>query len=548
MERFRFKSLALACLACWAVLILGGETTPVVINEVLYDPLDADYGLEWIELYNASAVDINLEGAMILAGGNSFQHVFTLPHYILRAGRYLLIGEYLISSAIFTTDLSFQNGGSETDGIRFVAPDGSFTDTVLYDSPNTHALPDDSGNPGASFAPDAPEGHSLARILDGQDSNDCAADFLSEAHPTPGLPNHVYVDYALVNPQTSLEQGEWRLSLWVQNLSQITTPDIAELLVQLDGAQLATDLVHPIPAGDSLSYSYQIPIHDEQNHLLEVSLDLEDDPLLSNNHLSLPLLQELLLPPLINELMYDPATGRQEWIEIWLPSVPLRGDYIIEDAADHSFGFSLPDAGGYYVLCGNSLQLLTEYLNCPAQSAIDVEDWATLNNEGDTIYLYDSEFNLLDQMSYAGQAAEQGKSLERYLDAGQQTQWRQSLDPAGATPGRPNSQSAPQPDFSGILRLEGSPFNPRAGKKITLLFQLPAASNRVNCTVYDRAGNRVRVLADNHPVAAQGSLLWDGRDSAGKYLPRGLYIILWEARAESGGKIQRRQLTAALYD
>ncbi|HNT52893.1 MAG TPA: lamin tail domain-containing protein, partial [Candidatus Syntrophosphaera sp.] len=118
----------------------------MVINEVCYDPLGVDAGFEWIELYNAGGVDLNLEGALILSGGSTLQQVYVLPNFILRTGRYLLIGEAQIAQAVYNTPLGFQNGGSETDGIRFVAPDGSFTDTVLYDSPNLYGLPDDSGN------------------------------------------------------------------------------------------------------------------------------------------------------------------------------------------------------------------------------------------------------------------------------------------------------------------------------------------------------------------------------------------------------------------
>lgn len=526
-------------------LCSGVGAAPVVINEVCYDPLGVDSGFEWIELYNAGGVDLNLEGALILSGGSTLQQVYVLPNFILRAGRYLLIGEAQIAQAIFNTPLGFQNGGSETDGIRFVAPDGSYTDTVLYDSPNLYGLPDDSGNAGVSFAPDVPEGRSLARRLDGLDSDDCAADFLSEANPTPGLPNHVYVDYALLHPQAWQESGEWRFSVWVKNLSPFATQAIAELLLTLDENQIASDQIPPLAPADSTNLSYVIPA---TGQLLEATLFLYDDPDTGNNNISLILQNEQLLPPLINEVMYDPGTGKQEWIELWLPPAPARGDFIIEDAAGHSFGFTLPGLSGYYVLCANSLQLLNAYPDCPRQAAIDVESWAVLNNEGDTIFLYDGEFNLLDQMTYVGQSGQQGRSLERYLDDAQLPAWRYSLVAQGATPGQPNSQTPSVPDFTGSFHLTGSPCNARTGGSVTLWYQLPDEANRINCYVYDRAGHRVRVLADNQAISAQGSVVWDGRDNRGKYLSRGLYIILWESQPDGGGKILRRQFTAALYD
>ena len=136
----------------------------VVINELCYDPVGDDSGFEWIELYNNGTGTIDLAGAKLLRAGSSWTEVLTLPSFLLRPGRYLLIGETQITSAVITASLSFQNGGSETDGVRYLTPDGSYTDTVLYDSPNTYNL---SGDEGAlsSYAEDAEAGYSLSRIL-----------------------------------------------------------------------------------------------------------------------------------------------------------------------------------------------------------------------------------------------------------------------------------------------------------------------------------------------------------------------------------------------
>jgi hypothetical protein len=152
---------------CFIFLLLGGLISllfpilldaEIVINEVCYDPQGPDSGYEWIELYNNGNEDINLQGAKILCGGRTFQLVYELPSFILRAHRFLLIGESQITQAQLITPLGFQNGGAETDGIRYVSPDGTYTDTILYDSPNTNQLPDDTGVTGSAFAPDVPEG------------------------------------------------------------------------------------------------------------------------------------------------------------------------------------------------------------------------------------------------------------------------------------------------------------------------------------------------------------------------------------------------------
>lgn len=531
------------------LLSLPPLSAQVLINEVCYDPADADTGREWIELYNAGSQDAHLLGAQIQWGGSTFAQSFELPQFTLRPGRYLLLGGELVAEAAITiTTLTLQNAISETDGVRYVSPDELYTDTVLYGAPNSNALPDDTGAAGTSFAEDAPGGCSLARTVNGVDTNDCAADFHVETNPSPGLPNLVAVDYALLHPLVWQDDGDWKLSLWVKNLSAWTASSTASLSIALDAVQVASDIVTPLAAGDSLYILNFLPVADELDHQLLLELELAGDPDTSNNSLSLSLLQQQAGLPLLNEVLYQPATGQQEWIELWLPAAASRADYTVSDAADNHFSFSLPALSGYYVLCTDSLQLLADYPDCPATAVLKVSGWAPLNNSGDSIYLSDSEGTILDQMSYVGQSAMQGKSLERYLDGNQEPAWRYSLAAAGATPGQPNSQNAPPPQFSGTLKLEGSPLKLGSGDAISLWYQLDAADNFLNCSVFDRAGNCVAVLADNLALPAAGSLTWSGRASGGGYLPRGLYFILWESRAASGGKILRKQLSAVLYD
>lgn len=535
----------LLVLAAWlAAGLLAGR---VVINELCYDPGDYDLGWEWIELFNAGTTDVNLEGARIQKAGSAFADVFVIPAFTLRAGRFLVIGEANVAAAVLHAELEFQNGGAETDGVRYLSPDGLYTDTVLYDSPNTNALPDDGGAPGTSFAPDVQANRSLARIKDGWDTDICGEDWLEEADSTPGLPNHVYVDYALLHPRAWKQGGDWNLELWVKNLSALSTPHSADLTVRLDGFTLFTDPVAGLEAGDSLRISQPLNVSDNLNHSLEFSLELADDPNEGNNYIQMDLFPESLLPPLLNEVMYDPGSGRQEWLELWVRNAS-RGEYRIADASGNDFSFSLPGYGGYYVLCQNSMQLFQVYSDCPASAVIEVDGWATLNNDGDTVLLYDAGGDCLDSLSYVGQTSQQGRSLERYLDQSDQPAWRYCLQAAGATPGLPNSQSVAPPQIDGILKLTGSPCSPRNGENIQIIYNLGAETSAVSCKVYDRAGNQVRVLAESAAIPAQGALAWDGRGNAGKILPRGLYVILWESRAGSGGKTLRRQFSAVLTD
>ncbi len=517
----------------------------VVINEVCFNPAGPDSGKEWIELYNAGDADLDLEGARLLSGGESFTLVFEFPRYILRSKRFLLIGDSQVENAIFKIPLAFQNGGGATDGIRYVSPDGTYTDTILYDHPNTNGLTDDSGFAGVSFAPNPPEGWSLARRMDGHDTDDCALDFIGEPKPTPGLPNRVRADYALLHPRFWLDDHGWNFELWVKNVSELQTPIPAELQIHLDGALLAFHSVPSLAPGDSLSFAAVFPSSSGVNHQISATLELPNDPNAENNHLVFHLYPDDVKNPTLNEVMYYPRQGLQEWVELFVPLHPIRGTYKFRDRAGNTARFTLPPGIGYFVICPQPELFALQYPDCPQELIIGAQTWAALNNDGDDLFLFDPDDQLLDQMSYVGSSAHRGKSLERAPD--NPHLWRVSQDPSGSTPGRQNSQAAIPPDLADGIKISGSPCNPLQGEQLTVSYKFENPPGKVNCRIYDQSGLLIHILADQASLPQEGSLLWDGRLKNGKPAPRGRYYILWESRSSQSSKLLRKQLSAVVF-
>ena len=532
------RSFILFTLGVFFGLSLKAE---IVINEVCYDPVGSDEGFEWIELYNNGSTGIQLEGAKILSGGSSYAVQYTLPFFELRPHRYLLIGGASLFTAQLNYNFSFQNGGSETDGICYVSPDGTYTDTVLYDSPNSNQLFDDYNLPGTHFAPDVPAGYSLARIYDGYDTNNCETDFIAEAKPTPGLANRIHCDYALGTYNILQENNYVELDLCLKNLSPFVPLLSAELTITQNSILLAQQAIAPIPAWDSLRINLSFTCNSSP---LTVILWLVDDPDSTNNILLIPLNSETQADILINEFLANPESGNQEWIEIYGDQI-AQGTYYIADNSTSKIRFVLPAISGYFVICQNPDALLSRYPECPAGSIILAESWTYLNNDGDCLVLK-NETGTLDSLIYTGEEIIKGVSRERVLVESTDT-WQNCYSAEGGTPGLPNS-IMPQtelPDLGKVV-LTGSPCDAKAGEKIALAYNFPSATNRITCNIYDLSGRKICSVADYILVNAAGVIYWNGCKQDGNFAPRGLYIILWEAQNADGGKIMRKQFTAVL--
>lgn len=536
----QYSLIVLLGLACWTFL-----SASIVINEVCYDPTGSDSGLEWIELYNNGDTNVNLDGAEIHVAGSSFTRIFTIPYFILRPGRYLLMGGNLVPNAIFTFAGTLQNGGSETDAIRYVSPNGNYTDTVHYDSPNTYQLVDDTGIPAESFAPDVPEGYSLGRKINGLDTNNSAVDFIPFSDPSPGLPNPVACDYAIGSVELDPDLTSPILSVWICNRSHYSPLHQATLDIYVDQVLMQSLEIAPIPAGDSTMVQAYLSLDPVQSQSISLILSLPGDPDQTNNTWS-STTQGAQAEASLSELMYYPDAGKPEWIEIvQKAAVTARASFVIRDASGNSSNFSLPPMVGYYVICADSASFAMAHPDCPPEVIVKTNGWANLNNDGDVIYLYNisgQTTTLTDSLSYNASSTRQGYSLERVADE-DDYRWQESRSPGKSSPGAANSASQGEiPQIEGRLAVIGSPF--QRGEQLQIVYQLPAQTNRISCSVYDQDGRRRAVLAANQELGSSGQLLWDGKSSTGSYLPAGLYFIVWESRPAGGGRTYRKQMTA----
>ncbi len=212
----------------------------VLIDELYYDHPGTDLGYEYVELYNTGTSAVNLDGWRIQWAGTDFTHAEyqITGNYWIEGGGYFLIGGSNVHGVfgvppdiVHNFDPPFQNSGTETDGVRIINDLDPFTwsDTVLYGTPNSNNLPKDINGPPADddeCAPDVEEGQSLSRLASHIDSQNCRLDFQVLANPDPqsGVtgtptptpypvypidPGAVLISEVIYNPDGGDTDSEW---------------------------------------------------------------------------------------------------------------------------------------------------------------------------------------------------------------------------------------------------------------------------------------------------------------------------------------------------
>jgi hypothetical protein len=105
-----------------------------------------------------------------------------------------------------------------------------------------------------------------------------------------------------------------------------------------------------------------------------------------------------------------------------------------------------------------------------------------------------------------------------------------------------------QPGGGQFVTLPRSGFSPDddgCEDSLEIAWSVPEPGRRLELVVFNLAGRPVRSLYSNRPDLEQGTLVWDGRDDAGRPLAAGIYA-LW-ARYDLAGRPLEARLPVALY-
>jgi len=555
--------------ALLALSLLAGAAAPaaadLLLNEVLYDPDGIDEGAEFVEIWNPDPAPRPLEGVVLESGDGSRSGAWTVV-WSGTAGDTVSPGvPYLVRGGALAAPL--QNG---PDAVRLRRGE------AVLDLLGYGALEEGGPYEGAPAA-DAPSGQSLARREDGADTGVNADDWSPEPIPTPGranrpelavvfLPGGLALDPAVPWPGESVRAtlrawnrgrravtpAEWGLELERMPLEEpadsagagprpavpIAAPD-GIALAPGESASVSVGFVAP-PGRALLALRARVAGRGEAAGAIA-------DTALARTRVGGG-------PAIVGEFACRGSAG--EWIEIETVE-PLEdlGGLLVADRAgaavriDRGPAPRAAAAGERFVLAESPADLRARFA-LPESALLALQGaWPTLNDSdgddglADVVRLFLDDGTPCDAVGYSRDYAVRGGSVERLgpeLSSAARGTWGESIDPAGGTPGRPNSLRASRGGggrrgsllavaVRRVLRRADGAVEPAI-----LRLTREAGGRRLRIEVRDLLGRPRRLLVDGQRFAGEAAFAWDGRDDRGEAVPPGIYTVRAQAEAEGG--------------
>lgn len=490
----------------------------VLLNEVMYNPLNGEP--EWIELYNNSAYNIDLEEW-------SITDVLTTPQktkisatdFSFPSKTYLIVAKdstvkdfhKSISGKLIVSP--FANLNNDADGVVIKDSRDVAIDSLLYDK---------------SWGGEA--GKSLERIAFDNATN-AKTNWASSKDielSSPGKINTVsQKDFdlevvSITSPQNYGVVGKKiKINIAVKNIGKNNVPQFSVKLYRdgnKNGFGEPSELVYlknetNLAAGISSNYNVEDGsyLNGINNYLAVV--EFAEDQFADNNQSLLKIncvvVNEERNDLVINEIMYAPIVGEPEWIEIYNNSakqINLKG-YQIGNGSSKSKVLTQdvilkPDE--YFVVAKDSA-VFTRFTNI---SKSVIAAFPTLNNTKDKIVILDSLYRTIDSLEYKNSwGGTGGKSLER-LDwiklSTDSTNWKTSFHQFGATPGFINSISQKKFDVA-LTKLSYNPTTPLAGQRVKI--SVSATNKGKNDAAFKFILNRINKDGSKQKVEETNTLV-----------------------------------------
>lgn len=550
----------------------------VIINEIMANP-NPPAGLpqaEWLELYNRSALNIDLSKLRLSdATGSPVE----LPAYTLPPGGFVTIASTLnvgvLQSAVAGDVLGIPVGVSllnnDEDLLTLTDVSGNVIERVFYNSIwHTDAGKRNGGYSLERINPDLP-------CLGGENWQSTP----SQIGGTPGRQNDAFAAGAdevaprLFNayPESPTEilltftEGMDRASVENTANYQLEPPIPVLGAVQQSDYRAQVRLTLAAPMERFVFYTL---------HINSDVSDCSDNAYLFTDTVIVGIAEAPEANDIvINEILFNPATGGARYVEFYNRSEKIFdwSEFFIasnsETATDqeqivHQRLF-LP--GQYHVFSTNAPLIRDSFANI-IQKNVMQNLLPSLDDLADSIKLYwvrDGQSVTADDFYYyrglhnalLSSSEQEGVALER-IRVDEPTQNRSNWTSASpvitgayGTPTLPNSQSrntTTPPESTDLISIPVARLSPDGDNRedfLEIFYQVPREGYAASLTIFDADGNMVRQLVRQTLIGVEGVVRWDGETENGGKTRPGIHLVYVEMFSPDGD-VQRLKKAIAV--
>lgn len=545
------------------------EPYDIIINEIYPDP-SPSLGLpevEYVELYNRSNKVISLEG-MHLSSGETAPPV--LPAALLLPGAYVVVYKAApgINFGTIADTLAlpaFITLSNEGDEVSLTTATGEVIDIVRYDLSWYGSTSKQDG------------GWSLERVSPNRPC-DGAENWIASENGiggTPGLPNSVLsndTDTGGPRPYTVFPTAPDTVLLRFTEALSAATAVMTDNYT-IEPFVSISDVLFDQGTPDYVKIVLAAPLQPNTTYTLTVKNTLED---CLGNQVAGAFSLRLALPEpiaagdlLINEVLFDPATGGSRFIELYNHSgkVVNTGDLNIASLDDISNQVSpvqvnfLLFPGEYVAFTESPADILSRYFTPFPENVLD-NDLPTLASDTGNVTIYTKylpEPVTVDVFDYSVHyhnpllSDKEGVSLERLSPIiGTQSpgNWHSAASSVGyATPAYENSQalgdSLLQDDFLTLLPDVFSPDDDGYDDVLAIHYALDKPGYLAQVRMFDARGRLIKILSNDELLSTEGLIQWKGDTDSNEKAAVGIYILLAEL-VHPDGDIKTAKKTCVL--
>jgi len=547
----------LATLGSAIILALSGKaySQSIALNEIMYAPTSPEP--EWIEIYNPDSTMIDLTGWHLATTSKSID--IPLAHIPSRS--------FLIVTKDSTALKEERPGNYQILQLSLPALTNTGTTITLHDTnynliDSVSYLPTWGGKSGRSL-------ERIDAIRSGYDRSNWA-ECVDIAGATIGAPNSVRrLDYDIRLGAATADNSILSLIVTNEGRDTIHLVPLTIHFGKLDSSVVTNE--RSIAPSDSTVLFIPIPRSfygfTYANAVLTDSADGRHTNDTSHFRIARPIPRDSLI---FNEIMFQPAVGSCEWVELrnqTVRTISLSNTSLFAGQPSHLSEMSVSDLiippNEYALIAANS-SLFTERQELLTRGAIAVLDRSTLNlsNDSATIVLRNADSSTVDSLRYFSswegnlRPDYTGVSLERKSvndPANDPTNWHASTDPTGSTPLRTNSSADTSSLLAGsafAVSFEPNPFSPDGdGFEDMSTLTIRTGDNydyALRVRLYDARGRLVRTLADGVTLSAGIETAFDGKNDDGQTQPPGLYAALVELTSQSPRRILTKTIGVAI--